>query len=103
MSQYINRNPTPDGDPNGIIYAPNGALFFKTGSFYVLNTSGSSGGNWQDVFFRPTSNPFIFRTEQDIALLTRIETGSFLYIKTTDNSYNTGWKFVSNKTPFIHT
>jgi len=84
MSQYINRNPAPDGDPNGIIYAPNGALFFKTGSFYVLNTSGSSGGNWQDVFFQPTSKPFIFRTEQD-------------------NSYNTGWKFVSNKTPFIHT
>lgn len=103
MSQYINRNPAPDGDPNGIVYAPEGALFFKTGSFYVINTSGSSVPNWQSVFFEPTSKPFIFRTEQDIRLLNQIETGSFLYIKTTSNLYNTGWKFVSNKSPFIHT
>ena len=102
MSLYINRNPAPDGDPNGMIDAPVGALFFKTGSFYVLNISGSAGGSWEDVFFQPTSKPFIFRTEQDIRLLNQIETASFLYIKTTNNLYNTGRKFIGNKSPFIH-
>lgn len=103
MSLYINRNPAPDGNPNGIIDAPLGALFYKTGSFYMLNASGSGVGTWEDVFFQPTSKPFIFRTEQDIVLLKKIQTGSFLYAKTTNSLYNTGWKFISNKSPFIDT
>lgn len=102
MSLYIKRNPPPDGNPEGIIYAPQGALFFKTGSFYKLKYSGSNpSGDWENVRFGPTTNNFIYRTSADIDLLKRIETGSFLYIKSTSQSSNTGWKFVSSKPLFI--
>ena len=101
MSLYINRNPAPNGDPNGIIYAPAGALFLKTGSFYKINNSGSNGGTWETVFFQQTKDPFLFRTLRDIGLLKRVQTGSFLYVKTTTKLYDTGWKLVSNKTPLF--
>jgi hypothetical protein len=78
MSLYIKRNPPPDGNPNGIVYAPEGALFFKTGSFYRLKYSGSSqNGTWENVFFQPTTKNFVYRTVEDVELLSRTMTGSF--------------------------
>jgi hypothetical protein len=100
MSLFIKRNPPPDGNPNGIIYAPQGALFFKTGSFYKINYSGSKhNGVWENVFFRRTTTNFVYKTLEDVELLRQIETGSFFYVKNTSEISNTGWKFVSNKRP----
>jgi hypothetical protein len=100
MSLIINKAPPPDGNPEGILNAPLNALFFKTGSFYKINNSGSDAIGWDDVYFSYFYGPFSMRTAQDIELLENIELGTYLYVKTTEQVYNTGWKLLSKKSPF---
>lgn len=99
MSVFINRAPPVSGDPNGVIYAPKDALFFKSGSFYKINYSGSYGNDWQNLFFKKSVYSKYFYTLLDTALIKKIDTGSYLYVKTTNELSNTGWKLVSNKSP----
>lgn len=95
---YSNKLPS-NGSPEGIIDAPKGALFHKTGSFYKLNNSGSSAAGWVDVYFVPYSVPNYYLTAGDISLLT-VDSGSWLYTKTTPQGTTYGWELLSRGTPF---
>jgi len=85
-----------DGNPNGIVDGPLGALFYKNGPFYKVNYTGSSGGNWQEVYFVPTNTPSYYITAADAQLLASINTGSYLYTKTTIQGTPYGWSFLGN-------
>lgn len=91
----------PNGDPNGAIDAPKSALFYKSGSFYKINYSGSSSHNWQNVYLKNMSIPSYARTSEDVNLQAS-NTGSFLYLKTTNGGNSNGWILLSNKRPTIY-
>ena len=100
MSIIVYSNPVTDGNPNGAIDAPKGAQFYKTGSFYKINYSGSLASGWQNVNFVPFNVSGYYLTDEDIKLLNP-DTGSFLYVKTTAMGSKTGWTLLSNKSPFV--
>lgn len=102
MSINLNVNIPADGDPEGLIDAPQGALFFKNNIFYKLNLSGSLANTWQDVNFQRNTIPSYYLTEKDVELLS-CNTGSYLYVKTTVAGTPYGWEFLSNQSPFIST
>lgn len=95
---YNNRIPS-DGNPEGIVDAPKGALFHKTGSFYKVNHSGSVATGWVNVYFNPPQQARYFLTAADISLLS-VDSGSWLYTKTTAQGTAYGWTLLSKETPF---
>jgi hypothetical protein len=100
MSIIVYDNPSFDGDPNGSIDGPKGSQFYKTGSFYKINYSGSIPSGWQDVYFQPFNIQGYYLTNDDVKLINQ-STGSFLYVKTTGTGSKTGWSLLSTKSPFI--
>lgn len=88
------------GDPNNVLDGPKGSQFYKTGSFYKINYSGSLASGWQNVNFVPFNVSGYYLTDEDIKL-TNPDTGSFLYVKTTKVGNKNGWKLLSNKSPFV--
>ena len=100
MNIILNASIGPDGNPNGIIDAPKSALFYKSGSFYSINYSGSDSPNWDRVYFQSFRNSKYYLTDRDIGL-TDAATGSFLYLKTTNSKNLNGWLLLGNKQPFI--
>ena len=92
--------PPANGNPNGVIDAPKGSLFFKKGSFYKINYSGSNSTDWKNLYFQPYNIPSYFLTDDDVQLIIP-DTGSYLYNKTTESGIFTGWVFLSNKSPFF--
>ena len=78
------------GNPNGVIDAPKAALFYKTGSFYKINYSGSNSTNWEQVYINSLGISSFAVTLEDIRVQT-VETGSFLYLKTTNIGNLYGW------------
>ena len=100
MNIILNASIGPDGNPNGIIDAPKAALFYKIGNVYSINYSGSNSPNWDIVYFQSFRNSKYYLTDEDIGL-TVTDTGSFLYLKTTNSKNLNGWLFLGNKRPFI--
>jgi len=66
MSIIINRSLDAYGNPNGVIDAPKAALFYKTGSFYKINYSGSNSTNWEQVYVKTIGYPQFAISEQDL-------------------------------------
>lgn len=100
MSITYNASIPKDGNPEGIIDAPKGTWFHKTGSFYKQNNTGSFHSSWENVYFKPYSSPNYYLTAEDMPLLT-VNTGSYLYVKNSVLGTRYGWAFVSYKTPFL--
>jgi hypothetical protein len=95
-----NRIPS-DGNPDGIVYAPKNSLFYKSDEFYYISYSGSrSPSAWETVEFSPTTIPSLLKTTSDVELLSRVETGSFLYVKTTAGTLSSGWELLTTKSLF---
>lgn len=90
------------GDPNNVLDGPKGSQFYKTGSFYKINYSGSLAAAWEDVYFQKFGIPTYSITSEDVSL-NQTATGSFLYLKTTKIGNKSGWKLLSNKSPTIRT
>jgi hypothetical protein len=88
------------GDPNNILDGPKGSQFYKTGSFYKINYSGSVASGWENVYFQKFGIPTYAITSED-ASLNQTATGSFLYLKTTKIGNKNGWKLLANKSPTI--
>lgn len=101
MSVSFNFKIGYNGNPNGLLDGPKNTLFYKSGSFYNINYSGSVANGWQPAYFIPIGLPQYFITEADM-LLSQGQTGSFLYVKTTDEGSKTGWKLLSNVGPLIY-
>ena len=101
MSLVVHRKAPSDGNPNGLLYAPYGAIFYKANQFYWINYSGSHAETWENVFFKASKEPAYNRTEEDERMLHDIETGSFLYIKDTGAVHKTGWRLLSEKAILI--
>jgi len=101
MSIIIRNTAGYFGDPNNVLDGPKGSQFYKTGSFYKINYSGSVASGWEDVYFKQLGIPTYSITSEDLAL-NQINTGSFLYVKTTKIGNKNGWKLLSNKSPTIH-
>ena len=100
MDIIINGSLNSKGDPNGVVDAPKSSLFYKTGSFYKINYTGSYSTNWQNVFVRSFGIPNFAVTVEDLKIQA-VETGSFFYVKTTNEGNLQGWVLLANKTPFI--
>ena len=97
---YIARIP-PTGNPDGIIDAPSGALFFKDGPFYKVNYSGSIASGWAIAEFKAYTTPDYYLGADDVQLLT-VDSGTALYTKTSISGTPYGWALLSNESPFIH-
>ena len=93
--------PPANGNPNGVLDGPKGSLFFKKGTFYKINYSGSDSPDWRDLYFQPYNIPSYFLIDDDIQLVEKPSTGSYLYSKTTNIGVNTGWVLLSYKSPFF--
>ena len=52
--------PPANGNPNGVLDGPKGSLFFKKGTFYKINYSGSNSPDWKDLYFQPYNIPSYF-------------------------------------------
>lgn len=100
MSLVLLSNLPPDGNPNGLIDGPKGTQFYKTGSFYKINYTGSVPSGWQDVVIQPFNIPGYYLTDEDIKLLNP-EPNSFLYIKNTHSGTKIGWTLLATKSPFV--
>jgi len=94
MSISYNHKIPADGNPEGIVDAPLGACFYKNGSFYKVNYSGSAAAGWVSAYFKSSTTPNYFLTSADIALLA-MDTGSYLYTKTTPQGTPYGWTLIS--------
>lgn len=92
MSLIFDESIPPTGNPEGILDGPNGTQFYKTGSFYSINYTGS----WENVYFQQYKLGGYYLTNEDIAIMT-VATGSFLYVKTTNVGNLNGWVLLSNK------
>ena len=90
------------GDPNNVLDGPKGSQFYKTGSLYKINYSGSVASGWEDVYFQQLGIPTYSITSEDLSL-NQISTGSFLYVKTTKIGNKNGWTLLSNKSLLIRT
>ena len=88
------------GDPNNVLDGPEGSQFYKTGSIYKINYSGSVASGWEDVYFQPLGIPTYAITSEDLSV-GQTGTGSFLYVKTTKIGNKNGWTLLSNKSPFL--
>ena len=102
MSIIIRNTAGYFGDPNNVLDGPEGSQFHKTGSIYKINYSGSVASGWEDVYFKQLGIPTYAITSEDLAL-NQTDTGSFLYVKTTNIGNKNGWKLLSNKSPLIRT
>lgn len=80
MDVIFYSSPKFDGNPNGIIDAPQGAQFYKSGSFYKINYGGAKEPLWQNVKFIALSANQYTLTNQDNNV-TQYSTGSYLYVK----------------------
>jgi hypothetical protein len=100
MSIIYTTNIPPDGNPEGLVDAPQGALFYKNNNFYKLNTSGSVCNAWESVQFQPSSVSSYYLTQTDTQLLSYY-TGSYLYVKNTIAGTPYGWTLLSNAPLFI--
>ncbi len=98
MSITYNAKIPADGNPDGIVDAPKGALFHKNGAFYKVNKSGSGATTWESVYFKAYSGPNYYLTDADMQLLLA-STGSYLYTKNTIEGTPYGWAFLSNLSP----
>ena len=101
MSLVVNRKVPANGNPDGLLYATYGALFYKYNQFYWVNYQGTKSETWENVFFLASKEPAYNRTEEDVEMLRDITTGSFLYIKDTGATYKTGWRLISEKSILI--
>jgi hypothetical protein len=90
-----------NGNPDGIVPATKGALFYKSGSLYKINYEGMSSSSWQSVYFNPFRKQPPFITQSDWDSIPVPETESYLYVKEVADSTSVGWKYLSNKGPFI--
>ena len=90
------------GDPNNVLDGPKGSQFYKTGSLYKINYSGSVASGWENLYFQQLGIPTYSITSEDLSL-NQISTGSFLYVKTTKIGNKNGWTLLSNKSPLIRT
>ena len=101
MASIVINNIIPsDGNPEGIVSAPPGAFFYKSGSLYKLNVYGSSSPNWQGVSFQPYTLSPIFQNQNDLSSVPVPNSGVYLYLKNSGNS-TTGWSFLSNDVVFL--
>lgn len=94
MDVIFYSSPAYDGNPDGIIDAPKGAQFYKSGSFYKINYSGSVSPNWQNVRFIAISSPAYVLSPQD-EIVTQYSTGSYLYVKSTNKGTTKGWTLLA--------
>jgi hypothetical protein len=93
MSITYNQKIPADGNPDGIVDGPKGAMFHKNGVYYKVNKTGSLGGSWESVFFISYNVPDYYLTDADIQLL-EVNTGSYLYTKDSIEGDLYGWKFL---------
>jgi hypothetical protein len=84
-----------NGNPEGLVAADVGALFYKSGSFYKINYVGMSSSLWQNVVFDPFGKNRIFVTEEDLASIPTASNESMIYVKDTESS-SFGWKFLTS-------
>lgn len=100
----FNKSLYVDTNPEGVISATKGALFYRRQKDFYINLDGNlETGNWQKLNYRTViipppapTKPIIYKNEHEI------------WIKTTDGFYNdleqlmpkTGWKFFSYKDAF---
>ena len=85
-----------DGNPEGLIEAPEGALFYKSNKIYKINYGGMGSSVWKNVTFSPFNKSPIFLTNEDLSEVPIPYTGSYVYEKSVEGSAY-GWKFLSNK------
>ena len=90
------------GDPNNVLDGPKGSQFYKTGSLYKINYSGSVASGWENLYFQQLGIPTYAITSEDLSL-DQTATGSFLYVKTTKIGNKNGWTLLANKSPLIRT
>ena len=95
MSITYNTKIPADGNPDGIVDAPLGALFHKNGAYYKVNKTGSLATSWESVFFVAYNVPNYYLTDADMQLL-GVNTGSYLYTKDSVEGNLYGWRFLSN-------
>lgn len=101
MSIVVYRKPKYNGDPNGLLDGPKNTLFHKKGKFYKINYSGSLAPIWQPVYFVQTMLPNFMLTAKDKELLIQ-NTGSYLYVKTSNLGSKSGWTLLAEKDPTIY-
>ena len=101
MANVIINNIVPsDGDPEGLIEAQKGALFYKTGSLYKINYYGFFSASWQNVYFHPYNFSPVFLTSSDLDLIPAPNSGGYVYVKTLDSS-SMGLKFLTYEAPYF--
>jgi hypothetical protein len=97
MSNVVVKGMIPsDGNPEGLVEAPKGALFHKSGSIYKVNYEGMDSANWRNIFFIPYDKARIFWTVEDVGRIPTPSTGSAVYEKEIDGG-KLGWRFLSDK------
>jgi hypothetical protein len=82
----INGTIPSDGNPEGVIVASSGALFYKFNGLYKISYGGyTSGSFWQNVSFQPFTTNVLFQTVNDINSIPTASNGTYLYAKETGN------------------